>query len=62
MNRIMEKDAVISGVGRSATGRRLGRPGLDLTLDACLAAIAAGVLHVTMTSTCNLSSSAAISG
>jgi acetyl-CoA acetyltransferase len=36
----MEKDVVISGVGRSATGRRLGRPSLDLTLDACLAAMA----------------------
>lgn len=30
---------VISGVGQSDVGRRLGRSGLDLTLDACLAAI-----------------------
>jgi acetyl-CoA acetyltransferase len=32
--------AVISGVGQSDVGRRLYRPGLDLTLDACLEAIA----------------------
>jgi len=31
--------AVISGVGQSDCGRFLGRPGLELTLDACLAAI-----------------------
>jgi acetyl-CoA acetyltransferase len=31
---------VISGIGRSPIGRRLGRSGLDLTLEACLAAIA----------------------
>ena len=36
----VEKKAIISGVGRSAVGRRLGRDPLDLTLDACLAAIA----------------------
>jgi acetyl-CoA acetyltransferase len=35
-----ERSAVISGIGRSATGRRLGVDGLSLTLDACLAAIA----------------------
>ena len=35
-----ELQAIISGVGRSACGRRLGRDPLDLTLDACLAAIA----------------------
>jgi acetyl-CoA acetyltransferase len=35
-----EQQAIISGVGRSACGRRLGRDPLDLTLDACLAAIA----------------------
>src|SRR5262249_57495936 len=34
-----EGGAIISGVGRSAVGRRLGRDPLDLTLDACLAAI-----------------------
>src|SRR2546425_158748 len=34
-----EQQAIISGVGRSACGRRLGRDPLDLTLDACLAAI-----------------------
>jgi hypothetical protein len=36
----MEELAVISGVGRSMSGRRVGIPELDLTLDACLAAIA----------------------
>src|SRR6266480_7446615 len=35
-----ERAAVISGVGQSDIGRRLYRPGLDLTMDACLAAIA----------------------
>ena len=33
-------DAVVSGVGQSDVGRRLHRPGLELTLDACLEAIA----------------------
>ena len=33
-------DAVVSGVGQSAVGRRLHRPALDLTVDACLEAIA----------------------
>ena len=36
----LERRAVISGIGQSAVGRRLGRTGLDLTLDACLAAVA----------------------
>jgi acetyl-CoA acetyltransferase len=35
-----EHDAVISGVARSAIGRRLGRSALDLTVDAAGAAIA----------------------
>lgn len=35
----MEDRAVISGVGQSAVGRRLDRSGLQLTLDAVLAAI-----------------------
>ena len=34
-----ERKAVISGIGQSAIGRRLGRGDMDLTLDACLAAI-----------------------
>ncbi len=34
-----ERRAVISGVGQSLIGRRLGRSGLDLTVDAALAAI-----------------------
>ena len=34
-----ERDTVISGVGQSAIGRRLYRDPLELTLDACLAAI-----------------------
>lgn len=36
---IFERRAVISGVGQSATGRRLGRSGLDLTLEAILIAL-----------------------
>lgn len=32
-------DAIISGIGQSDVGRRLGRSGLDLTLDAALEAI-----------------------
>jgi acetyl-CoA acetyltransferase len=35
-----ERGAAISGIGQSAVGRRLGRDAMDLTLDACLAAIA----------------------
>lgn len=38
--RIGERDAVISGIGRSAVGRQLGRTGLSLTVDAALQAIA----------------------
>jgi acetyl-CoA acetyltransferase len=34
-----DREPVISGIGQSDVGRRLGRSGLDLTLDACLAAI-----------------------
>jgi acetyl-CoA acetyltransferase len=37
---ILERRAIISGVGQSQVGRRIGRHGLDLTIDACLAAIA----------------------
>ena len=39
MTAIGERRAVISGLGKSAVGRRLGRTALDLTVDACLAAI-----------------------
>ena len=35
-----ERKAVISGIGQSDIGRRLYRTGLDLTVDAALAAIA----------------------
>jgi acetyl-CoA acetyltransferase len=35
-----ERRSIISGVGQSAVGRRLGRSGLDLTIEAALAAIA----------------------
>src|SRR5690606_35195352 len=35
-----EHKVVLSGIGRSAIGRRLGRDPLSLTVDACLAAIA----------------------
>jgi acetyl-CoA acetyltransferase len=34
-----ERDAAITGVGKSQVGRRLGRSGLSLTIDAALAAI-----------------------
>ncbi|MBX3314125.1 MAG: thiolase family protein [Actinobacteria bacterium] len=36
----VEQRAVISGIGQSAVGRRLGRTGLDLTIEASLRAIA----------------------
>ena len=35
-----ERRSIISGVGQSDVGRRLGRSGLDLTIDAALAALA----------------------
>ena len=35
-----ERSAAITGIGQSEVGRRLGRTELDLTLDACLQAIA----------------------
>jgi len=35
-----ESDVVISGIGQSAVGRRLGRSGLDLTLEAAVEALA----------------------
>lgn len=38
-NEIIERRACVSGVGQSDIGRRLGRDPLELTLDACLAAI-----------------------
>jgi acetyl-CoA acetyltransferase len=37
--RRFESTAVVSGIGQSAVGRRLARTSLDLTMDACLAAI-----------------------
>lgn len=36
---IFEQKVVISGIGQSAIGRRLGRSGLELTLDAVLSAL-----------------------
>ncbi len=39
-------DALVSGVGQSDVGRRLHRPPLDLTIDACLAAIADAGLRI----------------
>ena len=36
----LERRAIISGIGQSDVGRRLGRSDLDLTVDAALAAIA----------------------
>jgi 3-oxoacyl-[acyl-carrier-protein] synthase III len=37
--RIGERDAVISGIGRSVVGRKLGRTGLSLTVESALQAI-----------------------
>jgi acetyl-CoA acetyltransferase len=37
---LLERRSVISGIGQSAVGRRLGRSELDLTLEACLEAVA----------------------
>ncbi|CAB4364013.1 MAG: thiolase family protein [Actinobacteria bacterium] len=37
---IGERNAVISGIGQSAVGRKLGRTGISLTVEAALAAIA----------------------
>ena len=37
---LAEKQCAISGIGQSDVGRRLGRDPLELTLDACYAAIA----------------------
>ncbi len=39
-NEVLERRAVISGAGQSDVGRRLFRDPLELTVDACLAAIA----------------------
>jgi acetyl-CoA acetyltransferase len=36
---LLERRAVISGIGQSQIGRRLGRSGLDLTIEACLASV-----------------------
>ena len=36
----LERRAVISGIGQSQIGRRLGRSDLDLTVEAALAAMA----------------------
>ncbi len=40
MKPVLEKNAAITGLGQSAVGRRLSESPLELTLDACLAAIA----------------------
>jgi len=37
---LLERRSVISGIGQSEVGRRLGRSDLDLTVDACLEAVA----------------------
>ncbi|MCU1344542.1 MAG: hypothetical protein JWL70_808, partial [Acidimicrobiia bacterium] len=37
--KIGERDAVISGIGQSAVGRKLGRDGLSLSVEASLQAI-----------------------
>ena len=36
----LERRAIISGIGQSDVGRRLGRSDIDLTVEACLAAVA----------------------
>ena len=36
----LERRSVISGIGQSQVGRRLGRTDIDLTVEACIAAIA----------------------
>ncbi len=36
----LERRAVISGIGQTAVGRHLGRSDIDLTVEACLAAVA----------------------
>lgn len=36
---VLEQRTVLSGIGQSAVGRRLGRSGLDLTIEAVLAAL-----------------------
>jgi hypothetical protein len=38
--KVAEQRAIISGIGKSQTGRRLGRTGLDLTLESALLAVA----------------------
>jgi acetyl-CoA acetyltransferase len=43
---LLERKAIISGAGISQTGRRIGRSGLDLALEASLAAIADAGLAV----------------
>lgn len=39
MNEVLERRACVTGIGQSDVGRRLGRDPLELTLDACIAAI-----------------------
>ena len=36
----LERQTIISGIGQSAVGRRLGRSDIDLTVEACLGAVA----------------------
>ena len=36
---VLERRAALTGIGQSDVGRRLGRDPLELTVDACLAAI-----------------------
>ena len=38
--RIGERDSIISGIGQSEVGRRLGRTAMSLTVDACVDAVA----------------------
>ncbi len=40
MSEPLERRAIISGIGQSQVGRRVGRTDIDLTVEACLAAVA----------------------
>ncbi|MCU1355758.1 MAG: acetyl-CoA acetyltransferase [Acidimicrobiales bacterium] len=42
-----ERRSIISGIGQSAVGRRLGRTGIDLTIESALAAVADAGLDLT---------------
>jgi len=45
MTEPLERRSIISGIGQSQVGRRLGRTDIDLTVEACLAAVEDAGLH-----------------